>query len=271
MATGSGTLPPSADGGPVIAGRILPASLVVLVWTGCGAAASAQTPQGPAPPRPASADVERVLARARQSLGGADRLSAVTSLMVEGTRTRSPGSPYSESDPFGFRLMRPDRYQSMASLYRHTLDGDVFWMNEHAGDIVIDAEIRTVAERATRWSFITNSLLFLVSVPQRMPSEWRYLGPLADDPGGREWIEVTVSGFRSPWSIGFDRASGMPEGFREPGSLGVRVMAMSGYRAVDGILFPFSIEDRTGEHRAVTTISSIKVNTGVDAGEFRRR
>ena len=93
-----------------------------------------------------------MLTRARAALGGVDRLAAVRSLVVEGTRTRSPGSPCTADDSYGFRLLLPDRYQYLASMYRHTLDGGEFWMNERAGDIPVDADIQAVAERSTRWT-----------------------------------------------------------------------------------------------------------------------
>ena len=61
---------------------------------------SARQVPATAPPTAApDAEAQRVLTRAREALGGVDRLAAVESLVVEGTRTRSPGSPYTEDDP----------------------------------------------------------------------------------------------------------------------------------------------------------------------------
>ena len=256
----------------IAAPRAVSILFLALCVTGAGMVARGQQPPAQsAASRPAGGDAGRVLARARQAVGGAERLRAVKSLVVEGTRTRSPGSPYSESEAFGFKLLRPGRYQSLASAYRHTIDGDAFWMYERAGEIVIDSEIRTVAERSTRWRFIEHSLAFLVEVPETVRAELRYVGAMTDDPGGHEWIEVTAAGFRLPLSAGFDRATGMPAVLRTQGSLGVMVLSLGGYKAVDGILFPFTIEDRIGDHGAVTTISSIKVNTDVEASDFRRQ
>ena len=256
----------------MVAGRSVPGLFLALMCIAGGPFARAQQPPAQsAPSQSAGVNAERVLARARQALGGAERLSAVASLVVEGTRTRSPGSPYSESDAFGFKLLRPGRYQSLASEYRHTIDGDAFWMYERAGDIVIDNEIRTIAERSTRWSFIEHSLLFLMTIPETVRAEVRYIGAIADDPNGREWIEVAAAGFRIPLSAGFDRTTGMPAVLQVQGSLGVMVLSLGGYKAVDGILFPFTVEDRIGDHVAVTTISSIKVNSGVLAADFARR
>ena len=144
-------------------------------------------------------------------------------------------------------------------------------MYERAGDIVIDIEIRTIAERSTRWRFIEHSLMFLVAVPETVRAEVRYVGAIADDPVAREWSDVTAAGFRFPLSVGFDRATGLPAFLRTPGSLGVSVLSLGGYKAVDGVLFPFTIEDRIGDHVAVTTISGIRVDTGVEAADFRRR
>ena len=39
---------------------------------------------------------------------------------------------------------------------------------------------------------------------------------------------------------------------------------------MDGILFPFVIEDRLGDNYAVTHISAIRVNSGVTAADFFR-
>jgi hypothetical protein len=230
-----------------------------------------QVPATSPPTAAPDAEAQRVLTRAREALGGVDRLAAVRSLVVEGTRTRSPGSPYSEADPYGFRLLLPDRYQSLTSEFRHTLDGGRFWMNERAGDIPVDADIRAVAERSTRWNFIYNSLLFLLNVPAGARAEFRYIGAMAEDPGNREWLEVTVSGFKSTVTIGVDRTTGRPAVVKAAGSLGEAVDTLSGHRAVDGVLFPFVIEDRLGDNYAVTKISAIRVNSGVTAADFARR
>jgi len=230
-----------------------------------------QVPATAPPTAVPDAEAQRVLTRAREALGGVDRLAAVRSLVVEGTRTRSPGSPYSEDDPYGFRLLLPDRYQSLASEYRHTLDGGRFWMNENAGEIVVDSDLRTVAERSTRWNFIYNSLLFLLNVPAGARAEFRYIGARAEDPGNREWLEVTASGFKSTVKIGFDRSTGLPTVVKRTGTIGEAVDTLSGHRAVDGVLFPFVIEDRLGDYYAVTNISAIRVNSGVTADDFARR
>ena len=272
--TEDGTGPEGGEGGAkgMAAARAVSLLFLTLFVTGPGFFARAQQPPArSATSQPVGVEAERVLARARQAVGGAERLTAVKSLVVEGTRTRSPGSPYSESEAFGFKLLRPGRYQSLASAYRHTIDGDAFWMHERAGDIVIDNEIRAIAERSTRWSFIQHSLLFLLSVPESARSEVRYVGAVPNDPDGREWIDVTASGFRFPLSVGFDRDTGLPAALRTTSSLGVAVLSLGGYKAVDGILFPFTLEDRIGDHVAVTTISIIKVNAGVDASDFVKR
>ncbi len=230
-----------------------------------------QVPATALPTAAPDAEAQRVLTRAREALGGVDRLAAVQSLVVEGTRTLSPGSPYSEEDPYGFKLLLPDRYQSLTSDYRHTLDGGSFWMNENAGEIPIDADLRTVAERSTRWNFMYHSLLFLLNAPAGARAGFRYIGATADDPGNREWLEVTASGFKSTVKIGFDRSTGLPTVVRRTGTLGERIDTLSGHRAVDGILFPFVIEDRLGDNYAVTNISAIRVNSGVTAADFARR
>ena len=245
---------------------------LAIVCLGHTTGTSAVLAPGQVPPAPASvADAQRVLTRAREALGGVDRLAAVKTLVVEGVRLRSPGSPHAEGDPYGFKLMLPDRYQSLRSMFRHTIDGGEFWMNERAGDILVDADIRAVAERSTRWNFIYHCLLFLTKVPESIRADSRYVGAMADDADKREWIEVTASGFRTPLKIGFDRATGLPRAVRSTGTEGESVDTLSGYRAVDGILFPFVIEDRLGANQAVTTISSIIVNAGVVAADFARR
>ena len=184
--------------------RVLPL-IVALSTLGESSPMSARQVPAAAPPTAApDAEAQRVLTRAREALGGVDRLAAVRSLVVEGTRTRSSGSPYSGDDPYGFKLLLPDRYQSLTSEYRHTLDGGSFWMNENAGEIRVDADIRTVAERSTRWSFMYHSVLFLLNAPAGARAGFRYIGATAEDPGNREWLEVTASGFKSTVKIGFD-------------------------------------------------------------------
>ncbi len=71
--------------------------------------------------------------------------------------------------------------------------------------------------------------------------------------------------------IGFDRSTGLPTVLKWTGNLGERADTLSSHRAVDGILFPFVIEDRLGDNYAVTNISAIRVNSGVTAADFARR
>jgi hypothetical protein len=254
--------------------RCHPIALLISVLSAprvSGPTSARQVPAAAPATAAADAQAQRVLTRAREALGGVGRLAAVRSLAVEGTRTRSPGSPYSEDDPYGFRLLLPDRYQSLASEFRHTLDGGKFWMNESVGDIPVDADVRTVAERSTRWNFMYHSLLFLLNMPADARAEFRYIGAMAEDPGNREWLEVTASGFTSTLRIGVDRSTGRPVVVKVAGSLGEAVDTLSGHRAVDGILFPFVIEDRLGDNDALTKISAIRVNSGVTAADFARR
>ena len=97
-----------------------------------------------------------------------------------------------------------------------------------------------------------HSLLFLLNAPAGARAGFRYIGAMAEDPGNREWLEVTASGFKSTVKIGFDRSTGLPTVVRRTGTLGEAVDTLSGHRAVDGILFPFVIEDRLGDNYAVT-------------------
>jgi hypothetical protein len=53
--------------------------------------------------------------------------------------------------------------------------------------------------------------------------------------------------------------------------LGEAVDTLGGHLAVDGILFPFVIEDKLGDNNAVTNISAVRVNSGVTAADFARR
>ena len=222
-------------------------------------------------PPPSLPDVERLLSRARVALGGVSRLSAVESLIVEGSRTREPGSQGEETDPFGFKMLLPNRYQSLDSAYRHTIDGDTFWMDESGGrgEIPITSDILTVAARATRWKFIQRCLVFLLKVPDAWKAETRYLGAISGDTETREWIEVTASGFR--FRIAFDPSNGLPSVVRETTTDGERDQALRGYRAVNGVLFPFTIDETGGGYHSVVNVATIKVNVGVLATDFKKK
>ena len=138
-------------------------------------ASAREVPATALPTAAPDAEAQRVLTRAREALGGVDRLAAVQSLVVEGTRTLSPGSPYSEEDLYGFNLLLPDRDQSLTSDYRHTLDGGSFWINENAGEIPIDADLRIFAQRNTV-DFHVSQRAVLLNAPAGARAGFRYIG-----------------------------------------------------------------------------------------------
>lgn len=240
-------------------------ALLVLVST-----ASAQVPEVPGRTDPAAG----LLKRARLALGGEENLAGIKSLLVEGTRTREPESEYAEQDPWGFRLLLPDRYQSLDSDFRHTIDAGAFWMDERAGNplaapLQLSPAIRATAERQTRFSFAHSCIVFLLTSPPLFKGEVRYLGALPDDAAKRDWLEIRAAGFR--FQIGFDAATGLPRDIRTETNNGVRTESLYDFKSVDGVMFPFAINEKSGPYHSVVDITSVKVNAGVTSADFKKK
>ncbi len=247
--------------------RVSPALIAVAVVFPCLVPVVGQTVGTGVAQERQSAEV--VLARATEWLGGRSRIAAVKSLVVGGVRVREPESEEAESDPEGFKILLPDKYQSMRTAYRHTVNGSAFWMIENAGEIGITDDIRRSAEKTTRWRFVTDCLTFLMKVPDGIGVQMHYVGAVKGDADNYEWIDVSVpAASAGNFRLGFDRTTGEPRVIVVPGSLGESFRSLRDYKVVDGIRFPFTIDERTSETHSVTTLQSILVNSGVHVGDF---
>jgi hypothetical protein len=211
----------------------------------------------------APADAQAVLDRARAHMGGAARLTSVTTLRLEGVRALRTGEQF----PFVDRLLFPDRFQT-EGLVTHTIDGAAYWQRP----AVTDESVRTNALRNMKRRFTEQSLLCLLRAPAIMPLRARIQS--------RTGSTVTLS-FEGPdgfqRSIVFDAGTGLPVELFHDGTLtqsGVstpmqRRLSIESRAEHKGIQVPTRFREAIGTVMAQITVTQVVVDGGVARGDFR--
>lgn len=224
--------------------------------------------------QPGGNRAEALLARGKEALGGANLLSAVRALEVEGLRIREPGDDHAETDLYGFRLLLPGHFQSTDNPYRHTIQGPSFWMKDDTSSgIDLTESIRTTAQRSTRRRFAHSALTFLLSTVDGSPVPAR-LSPCGPDTGpAAECLAITTDGFT--FKLRFDEATGRPSAILTEtlfdGAPAVRIERLEDYRQVGGLWFPFRIDESVGGYHSVTRLSVVRVNGELSPSDFAEK
>jgi hypothetical protein len=224
---------------------------------------------------------ETILRDAREALGGDARLRGVKALVVDGYMVSDQrGKEYTQ--PYGFRMLLPDRFQMMDNPFGHTLDGAECWMKEDVpGAPPASDDLRRTARRATESRFYREAVTFLLQAPAGFAVQTRAV-PSSGVPGlDGEAIELTRHGAQFPLVMVFDQKTHRPvalvgKALRSNPDMGdaftvTNVTRLEDFRAVDGIQFPFRLDDRLGDDLHVTTtIQKVLVNPPLTQQDFKR-
>jgi hypothetical protein len=221
-----------------------------------------------------SAKALAVVDKVRAALGGADRLAAVRSLLIEGT---------SRGEAFTYRLLLPDRFQHVLPGYTFTVSGsESYWQRPDPGETVkAEARLRKIA------LFAEQSLTLLMRTPSSVPIKASLPKPM--NAGGLELFFSGPNGFGRLMFI--DPFTFRPKGYLYavsvtgaectddgpvPIDLGKGTMryTFDEFGQVGGIWFPMRLTlEMTGGGRtsAFQIEQTIRVNEGVSADAFKER
>jgi hypothetical protein len=211
----------------------------------------------------APADALAVLDRARAQSGGAKRLNSVSSIRIEGVRTRRAG----QSQPFVHRFLFPDRFK-IDGLVTHSIDGPVFWQRPEAAS----EAVRTTALRNVKRRFTEESLVYLLRAPGIMPLRARIQSQAAST------VTLVFEGpddFRR--SIVFDSGTGLPVELFHDGTLTQGGVASSVERRLrierrsehNGISVPTQFRETIGAEVAQISVAQVVVDGTMTGRDFR--
>lgn len=224
---------------------------------------------------------DNILRDAREALGGDAKLRGVKTLVVDGYMvSEQRGKEYTQ--PYGFRMLLPDRFQMMDNPFGHTLDGAEYWKRDDVAGAPPDTDdLRRSARRATESRFFREALEFLLQTPAGFTVQSRAVSSSGVPGLDGETIELTRQGAQSPLVMVFDQKTHRPvalvsKALRSNPDMGdaftvTDVTRLEDYRAVDGIQFPFRLDDRLGDDLHVTTtIQKVLVNPPLTQQDFKR-
>lgn len=216
------------------------------------------------------ARAQKLLARARNVVGGAGRLAAIERLVVE--TTERPVGGKASALQRTYRLLLPDSFQStVPGVVAHTLDRGSFWMDRSAQPDTIET-----AERSTRARFLIVSVAFLLRAPDERRTPVRALGRMRVQGMEGEVLEFQPP-TGSPLGLMVSPESGMPMCLivavraASSGQPGQATWRLEDYRDVQGLRFPFRLALVPDEaSRVEVLVTGLVVNPLLVPEHFRQ-
>jgi len=230
-------------------------------------------------------DAELIIEQARASLGGSTTLDSVTTLEILGTEEREYAGALpkgatgydSPAEPFGFKMRWPDRFQFTRHWFIHTLEGRAFWQKQTGGPTVPQTpDLQATARRSTELNAATCTLAFLLKTPPSLGLRPRYLGVVKIEGLEGPTVEFVGPTTYAPKLI-FDPVGHTPMAAittaRRFDASGIErvvqvVKRLEDYRKVDGLRFPFRLDERAPGRHTITRIKSIRVNPPLGLRDF---
>lgn len=213
---------------------------------------------------------DQILDRYMQALGGADRLTAITSFTAHGTYQGYQDEKY----PVDVFVKAPDQISTVihtaAGDSTTTFDGRAGWIAGPATERPVPLMDLTGGDlRAAR---LDAQLWFPAQIKQAL-NEWRAERSAPIDGRDMQMLQATADG-RYPVNFYFDAKTGllarMVRYADSPVGLSPTQIDYVDYRDVAGVRRPFRVTVTWLDGRATTEFSGIQPNAPVDGARFRK-
>lgn len=212
-------------------------------------------------------DVQNLLNRVREALGGTGKLASVRSLLIEGERTVTGAG----TAPFTYRLSLPNHFQRIDHGIRFSLDGPIYWQSPDPGE-----SAKLAARRNTTSLLAEQSLTLLLR-----PTLGGTLQARLDSSADRQSIAVIFTGVDEfNLRLEIDAKTYRPKAFSRSQTLrrgdavvgtSTRRVTFEEFQQIKGITFPLRMTETIEGFGAPATIkyNGIRVNEGVTAEDFK--